>query len=61
MGDRNEEGFTDLVRRFGLLDSHVKKFASITNTAVLHYADETDKVRDSLSIIEDKLRIPSLP
>jgi hypothetical protein len=59
--DRNEQHFQELCARFGALDTDLRKFASITQRAILHYADEMDKVRDRLGYIEDKLQIPQLP
>lgn len=56
--ERNETRNQDLFRRFGLLESDLKKFASVANEAILHYAGEMDSVRDRVLYIESKLGIP---
>lgn len=55
LDDRADERLRDILGRFGLLDADLKKFASVSNAAILHYADETDKVRDRLTRLENHL------
>jgi chromosome segregation ATPase len=57
MDARNETHHQDLFRRFTLMDSDLKKFASVANEAILHYAGEMDSVREQVLFIEDKLAI----
>ncbi len=56
--EKSEARHQELLRRFNILDADLKKFASVTNEAILHYAGEMDTVRDRLNIIETKLGIP---
>ena len=58
MDERNEAHHQDLFRCFSLIESDLKKFASVANEAILHYADEMDSVREQVLIIEDKVGIP---
>jgi chromosome segregation ATPase len=58
LDERNETRIQDLFHRFGVLDSDLKKFASVANEAILHYAGEMDSVRDRVLYIESKLGIP---
>jgi len=55
--DKNEVHHQELFRRFGIVDSDLKRFAGIANEAILHYADEMDSVRDRVVSIERKLDI----
>ena len=52
-----EARFKAVFRRLDQLGSDLKKFASVVNEAILHYADEMDTVRDRLSVIENKIGI----
>ena len=56
--EKNEDRFQELLRRFNILDGDLKKFASVTNEAILHYAGEMDTVRERLNIVETKLGSP---
>ncbi len=56
--EKNEARYQALLRRFNAIDADLKKFASVTNDAILHYAGEMDTVRDRLNIIETKFGIP---
>ena len=46
-----------LHRRIDSLEADLKKFASLVNETVLHYAGEMDTVRDRLNIIDSKIGI----
>jgi len=54
---RTEARFKEVFRRLEQLGSDLKKFASVVNETILHYADEMDTVRDRLSVIENKIGI----
>lgn len=54
---RTEARFKQVFRRLDQLGSDLKKFASVVNETILHYADEMDTVRDRLSVIENKIGI----
>jgi len=58
LDDRADERFQELLGRFGSLDADLKKFASVSNAAILHYADEMDKVRDRVTRLETNLPVP---
>ena len=51
----------DLAKRFNQIDADLKKFASVANNAILHYAGEMDTVRERLQVIESKLGISYPP
>ena len=53
-----EKRFNRLEKFLQSLTTDVKKFVSLVNDSVLHYAEEMDRVRDRLDIVETK---PSLP
>jgi chromosome segregation ATPase len=55
LDDRADERFQELLSRFGSLDVDLKRFASVSNAAILHYADEMDKVRDRVTRLETNL------
>lgn len=57
MGERSDTHHQELFRRFSLVEGDLKDFAKVVNDAVLHYADEMDKVRDRLSEAEDRMGI----
>ena len=52
--------FNRLEQNFQSLTSDVKKFVSLVNDSVLHYANEMDRVRDRLDAVETKLTLPRL-
>ncbi len=54
----NVKQHAELLEFINEVHSDLKKFASIANETILHYADEMDKVRGRLNVIEDRLGIP---
>ena len=58
---RNEVRFEELFKRFNQIDADLKKFASVVNNAILHYAGEMDTVRERLQVTESKLGISYTP
>jgi chromosome segregation ATPase len=58
---RNAADHQRLFRRFDQIDADLKRFVVIVNDAILHYADETDSVRDRLDILEKEVGIPPRP
>jgi len=50
-----ERRFDKLEKRVEIIHHDLRKFASVVNETVLHYAEEMDNVRDRLSSIESKL------
>lgn len=57
--ERNESHHRELFQRFNLVDSDLKRFASVANDTILHYAGEVDSVRERVLVIETKLEIPN--
>jgi len=57
----NSKQHGELLAFINEVHSDLKKFASIANETILHYADEMDKVRGRLNVIEDRLGIPHGP
>jgi len=55
---RNEADHQRLFRRFDQIDADLKRFVGVVNDAILHYAEETDTVRDRLDILEKAVGIP---
>ncbi|MEW6531625.1 MAG: hypothetical protein AB1473_12360 [Thermodesulfobacteriota bacterium] len=53
--ERLERRFDKLENRVEIIHHDLRKFASVVNETVLHYAEEMDSVRDRLSSIESKL------
>ncbi|MBI5248997.1 MAG: hypothetical protein HY912_05830 [Desulfomonile tiedjei] len=58
MEERGEAHYQGLSRGFNLMDSDFKKFVSVANQAILHYAGEMDSVRERVLVIEAQLGIP---
>jgi hypothetical protein len=50
-----EAHINELFRRFNQIDTDLKRFATLVNEAVLHYAGEMDRVRDRLEVLETRL------
>ena len=50
-----ERRLDKLENRVEIIHHDLRKFASVVNETVLHYAEEMDSVRDRLSSIESKL------
>jgi len=46
-----------MLHRFDLLETDLKRFTGIVNEALVHFGEEFDRVRDRLDLVEDKLGI----
>jgi methyl-accepting chemotaxis protein len=53
----NEVQHRELFSRLSQIDADLKKFAPLVNEALLHYADEMDRVRARLTRVEHRLGI----
>ncbi len=58
---QNSKQHGELLAFINEVHSDLKKFASIANETILHYAEEMDKVRGRLNAVEDSLGIPHGP
>lgn len=54
-----EAHLSELFRRFNQIDTDLKRFSGVVNEAVLHYAEEMDRVRDRLEVLESRSRAVS--
>ncbi len=61
LDERNETRSQDLFKRFNQIDADLKKFVTVVNNAILHYAGEMDTVRERLQVTEIKLGISYPP
>jgi archaellum component FlaC len=54
-----EGRMSELFRRFSQIDSDLKRFASLVNETILHYAEEMDRVRERLESVESRVEMSS--
>ena len=54
-----EGRMSELFRRFSQIDSDLKRFASLVNETILHYAEEMDRVRERLESVESRVEASS--